>query len=81
MSPHHEESPASLCASEGKKRERVASSEVEDGNAVGVEGEARRGEASQIKVSPSLIPPVCSCAESASKENQPLQMSAGEDLG
>lgn len=44
-------------------------------------GKLRRGEASQIKVSPSLIPPACSCAESASKENQPVQMSAGEDLG
>lgn len=35
----------------------------------------------RFKVSPSLIPPAWSCAESASKENQPLQMSAGEDLG
>lgn len=65
--------------SEGNRREPVASSKVEAGSAVGVEVKARRGEASQIKV--SLIPPLRSHSESASKENQTLQVSAGEDLG
>lgn len=65
--------------SEGNSREPVASSKVEAGSAVGVEVKARRSKASQIKV--SLIPPLCSHSESASKENQTLQVSAGEDLG